>query len=93
MSKKTRQYSKELIATTTEQYLEIPRYTKMSIINFGNVNVDINLDNDIADATYEKIILRPNVPYQLPTGGYILHYQATSGSQSLQVVGSKMDRE
>lgn len=93
MSKKTRQYSKEITATTSEQYLELPRYTKMSIINFGSVNVDINLDNDIADVTYEKMILRPSIPYELPTGGNILHYQAVSGSQSLQIVGTKMDKE
>lgn len=93
MSKETKAYVKELTATTTEQYLELPaNFTKMAIINHGSVNVDINFDNNIADVTYEKLTIRPAIPYEIPVGTSILHYKSASGTAVLQVTGTKHER-
>lgn len=93
MTKKTRQYSEVLSATTTVQYHTLPSFSRLTIINLGSQDVDINVDNDIADVTRKKITLIPRTPYEIAVGSHILHYQATAGTQTLQLVGTRTEKE
>ena len=92
MTKVNKVFSIELTATTTEQFIEVPPLTKLSILNWGTENVDINFDNLTTDVTKEKVITRPNVPYEVAGGFLRFQYKAVSGSQGLQLLGTRINK-
>lgn len=90
MANKTKYFKKKLSATTDEQVYQLPALTKFTVLNSGDDDVLVEIDNEI-DA--DSLLLPSGMSIELALNAISIAYKAQASTATLYITGVRNSKE
>lgn len=90
MANKTKYFKKKLSATTDEQVYQLPPLVKFTVLNSGDDDVNIEIDNAIDS---DSLLLPSGMSIELALNAVSIAYKAVDSTATLYVTGVRNSKE